>query len=482
METNGENLKHQRQTRTTMRQKLYNILYLCSYPVIDFFILVTAILFSYTLYRYLGIGKRVYYDTSEFLFISSIVAAVSVLILAILGSYKEESSVLNVEETKNVIKGVTLSFMLFSVIFVFIKFSPSRYLLVIAYCISLTMLISQRTIFYHVFGNKFAMNGYKKRVLIYGAGDLGRALFRELKNSPKLGILPVGFVDDDHTLRGTECFPSGYNCESGISVLGTGKDIPRLKNEIGFDEVYAAISNVEKEKLQNILEALRAGNIKVSFVPNLYQAFLHKIKINKIGDIPIISEWNNENNFAYLLVKRYMDFILALSLLFLLWPFLIIIGCAIRLDSKGPAIFKQKRIGKDGKTFTLYKYRTMFKETNPYEVNPLDQSDTRITKVGRFLRRMSLDEILQLFNILKGDMAFVGPRPEMPFIVEQYNDLHRERLKVLPGITGLWQLSGDRKKAIHDNMDYDLYYVRNASFFLDLTIMIETMIFAFKGI
>jgi exopolysaccharide biosynthesis polyprenyl glycosylphosphotransferase len=372
--------------------------------------------------------------------------------------------------------------MLFSVIFVFIKFAPSRYLLVIAYFISLTMLISQRTIFYNLFGNKLAMNGYKKRVLIYGAGDLGRALFRELRNSPKLGILPVGFVDDDVKLRGTECLPSGYNCETGISVLGTGKDIPRLKDEVGFDEVYAAISNVEIEKLQNILETLRACNIKVSFVPNLYQVFLHKIKINKFGDIPIISELDNENNFAYLLVKRYMDIFLALLLLFLLWPFLIVIGCAIRFDSKGPAIFKQKRVGKDGKLFTLYKYRTMVEGTNPYEVNPLDHSDIRITKVGRFLRKMSLDEIPQLINILKGDMAFVGPRPEMSFIVEQYNELHKERLKVLPGITGLWQLSGDRKKAIHENMDYDLYYVRNASFFLDLVIMIETMVFAFKGI
>jgi lipopolysaccharide/colanic/teichoic acid biosynthesis glycosyltransferase len=177
-----------------------------------------------------------------------------------------------------------------------------------------------------------------------------------------------------------------------------------------------------------------------------------------------------------------MDIFLALLLLFLLWPFLIVIGCAIRFDSKGPAIFKQKRVGKDGKLFTLYKYRTMVEGTNPYEVNPLDHSDIRITKVGRFLRKMSLDEIPQLINILKGDMAFVGPRPEMSFIVEQYNELHKERLKVLPGITGLWQLSGDRKKAIHENMDYDLYYVRNASFFLDLVIMIETMVFAFKGI
>ena len=124
----------------------------------------------------------------------------------------------------------------------------------------------------------------------------------------------------------------------------------------------------------------------------------------------------------------------------------------------------------------------MFKDVEPYAVNPLDQSDPRITVVGRFLRRMSLDELPQLINVLKGEMSLVGPRPEMPFIVAGYDEIHKERLKVLPGITGLWQLSGDRKKAIHENMDYDLYYIRNMSFFLDMAILIETFIFAFRGI
>ena len=124
----------------------------------------------------------------------------------------------------------------------------------------------------------------------------------------------------------------------------------------------------------------------------------------------------------------------------------------------------------------------MFIETDHYAVNPLDQKDPRITRVGRFLRKPSLDELPQTINVLKGNMSFVGPRPEMPFIVAEYNEIHKERLKVLPGITGLWQLSGDRKKAIHENMDYDLYYIRNASFFLDMAILIETLIFAFRGI
>ena len=124
----------------------------------------------------------------------------------------------------------------------------------------------------------------------------------------------------------------------------------------------------------------------------------------------------------------------------------------------------------------------MDKDAKPYEVNPIDISDPRITRVGRFLRKISLDELPQIINVIKGNMSLVGPRPEMPFIVEKYNEIQRERLKVTPGITGLWQLSGDRKKAIHENLDYDLYYIRNVSFFLDLAILIETVFFAFRGI
>ena len=142
---------------------------------------------------------------------------------------------------------------------------------------------------------------------------------------------------------------------------------------------------------------------------------------------------------------------------------------------------KQNGTSLDG--FEIPRLNIFIRSLGPISpICPIDQDDPRITKVGKFLRKTSLDEIPQIFNILKGEMSFVGPRPVMPFIVEQYNQFHKERLKVTPGITGLWQLSGDRKKAIHENMDYDLYYKKHVSFFLDLAILIETLIFAFRGI
>jgi lipopolysaccharide/colanic/teichoic acid biosynthesis glycosyltransferase len=130
----------------------------------------------------------------------------------------------------------------------------------------------------------------------------------------------------------------------------------------------------------------------------------------------------------------------------------------------------------------MYKFRTMHVGTNAYEYSPADVTDPRITRVGRFLRRSSLDELPQLLNVVRGEMSLVGPRPEMPFIVEQYEPVHRQRLVVKPGITGLWQLSADRAYRIHENLEYDLYYIRHRNFFMDVAVLLHTLVFAARGV
>jgi lipopolysaccharide/colanic/teichoic acid biosynthesis glycosyltransferase len=130
----------------------------------------------------------------------------------------------------------------------------------------------------------------------------------------------------------------------------------------------------------------------------------------------------------------------------------------------------------------MFKFRTMRKEAPPYAYSPKEAEDRRITRLGRFLRRTSLDELPQLLNVVLGDMSLVGPRPEMPFIVDTYNERHFQRLQVKPGITGLWQLSGDRKYLIHENIEYDLYYVKHRNFFMDIAILLHTTIFAMRGV
>jgi exopolysaccharide biosynthesis polyprenyl glycosylphosphotransferase len=302
-------------------------------------------------------------------------------------------------------------------------------------------------------------------------------------NSPRLGKVVVGFVDDDPRKAGAvHCSSSFSNLECTAPVLGTRKDIGKLIEDYRIDEIYLAISNIDNSTCAEILNFLKRFNVRTRFVPNLYKLFMHRVRMGHIGQIPVVEELDPNPPASYLKVKRAFDAVISAAALMLLTPLFAVIGAAIKLDTRGPVFFRQKRVGMNGRIFEIYKFRSMRTDADPYAVNPLDPNDTRITRVGRFLRKTSLDELPQLINVLKGDMSLVGPRPEMPFIVETYNEIHRERLKVLPGITGLWQLSGDRKRAIHENMDYDLYYIRNMSFSLDVAILLQTLLFAFRGI
>jgi lipopolysaccharide/colanic/teichoic acid biosynthesis glycosyltransferase len=186
--------------------------------------------------------------------------------------------------------------------------------------------------------------------------------------------------------------------------------------------------------------------------------------------------------FGYELSKRVCDFLGSLALTVIGSPIFLLLGLIIKLDSPGPALFCQERVGQNGKRFNMFKFRTMHMSAAPYDYSPSAPTDPRITRIGKFLRRTSLDELPQLLNVLLGQMSLVGPRPEMPFIVQQYTDRERQRLEVKPGITGLWQLSGDRAYLIHQNVEYDLYYLQHRNFFMDLAIILHTSVFAMRGI
>jgi lipopolysaccharide/colanic/teichoic acid biosynthesis glycosyltransferase len=187
-------------------------------------------------------------------------------------------------------------------------------------------------------------------------------------------------------------------------------------------------------------------------------------------------------NWYYETAKRLFDLLAALSLIVVLAPVWLLIALLVRLDSPGPILFRQQRVGRKGTLFNLFKFRSMYVDAPRYAFSPKDSVDPRITRIGRILRRSSLDELPQLLNVVKGEMSLVGPRPEMPFIVRDYKAQHRQRLAVTPGITGLWQISADRAYLIHENIQYDLYYIRNRSFFMDCAILLHTLVFAMHGV
>ncbi len=207
---------------------------------------------------------------------------------------------------------------------------------------------------------------------------------------------------------------------------------------------------------------------------------------------------------GYDFAKRCLDIVFALIAIILFFPLMVLIAILVKLDSKGPLLFRQTRIGQNrrrrsvsfkisgdngrteikGKPITIYKFRTMRVDTHPYAVSPKNNRDSRITRIGKILRPLCLDELPQLFLVLKGDLSLVGPRPEMPFIVEKYGPLEAQRLLVKPGITGIWQLKGCRTKFIHEELHYDLEYIQNRSLWLDCKLMIQTLqfVFSFKNL
>ena len=190
---------------------------------------------------------------------------------------------------------------------------------------------------------------------------------------------------------------------------------------------------------------------------------------------------NGNPDVFYLFLKRVIDMVFSILILVLTSPLLAVISVLIILTSSGPAIIKQRRVGMNGNIFYLYKFRSM-KGKVGYAYSPTTDDDQRITKIGKFLRKTGIDEIPQFINVLRGEMSIVGPRPEMEFIVKKYNSLEKTRLLAKPGITGLWQIKANRKKLIHENLNFDLSYIENKSLHLDLTIMLETALFMIRSL
>jgi len=246
--------------------------------------------------------------------------------------------------------------------------------------------------------------------------------------------------------------------------------------------VVISSPSISAEAFAQIGVATEDAGAALSFVPHDSLVCSAELTYWDADGMIFASVDEQESSSIYGHLKRAFDFTVALLLLVWLSPLLILIGLAIRWTSHGPALFTQQRVGKNGRRFELYKFRSMDATSPRYAVSPTSPLDPRITRIGAFLRRTSLDEIPQLLNVLKGDMSLVGPRPEMPFIVEQYNAVQRKRLRVEQGITGLWQISADRAHSIHENIQYDLYYIHHRNFFMDLAILLHTIGFAMRGI
>src|SRR5271157_5565205 len=288
----------------------------------------------------------------------------------------------------------------------------------------------------------------------------------------------VSFVDDDPQKSGLEIYESAYQRKRAAKVLA-GPVCPELLRQLAASVLVIATPGSDRDSM---LRLASAAGVDTYFVREDFSEPSFWIDYAELDGIMLAHLSKGQTRIAGDSAKRVIDLAISMVLLALLAPLFALIAILVKSTSPGQVLFQQERVGKDGRLFPMYKFRTMYCDAPQYSYSPGAGDDPRITPAGRFLRRTSLDELPQLVNVLLGHMSLGGPRPEMPFIVEQYTPLQRRRLGVKPGITGLWQLSADRAFLIHENIEYDLYYVRNRSLSMDVAILLHTVLFAARGV
>jgi len=311
------------------------------------------------------------------------------------------------------------------------------------------------------------------RAAIVGTGPLAREVDASLRGHREIGFEMVGFV------RHPE---DPVDTPAPMRVLGDTADIESIVRREGIEELFVAVPHLTTTEQLNLINLGAAPGLRLQLVTNMFGVIASRAKVDEVAAFPVVTLRDGHLPRPQAFAKRVFDVLVAAAgalawLLFFHWW----IALWIRRDSPGPVLFKQERVGRDGRPFTCWKYRTMRIDAERYAVAPTAADDPRVTRAGRWLRRTSLDELPQLLNVLDGTMSMVGPRPEMPFIVAKYEAWQKRRLDVKPGITGLWQVIGRKNLPLHLNMQYDFYYIMNQSLLLDVEILIRTVPAVLKG-
>ncbi len=317
-----------------------------------------------------------------------------------------------------------------------------------------------------------------KRALIVGAGEVGRAVMRALIANPESGLKIVGFLDDNPIKGETDI--------GRFKALGSTDKLQEILRTEDIDEVIITLPWQYHRKIISLMAMSERANVRARIVPDLFQMTLSRMEIEEIAGVPMIGVKDVTISGLNQLIKRSMDVVISVIALTMAAPLMGLIALLIKMESPGPVLFRQERVGKNGRRFILYKFRSMVQDAEEQKealraLNEADgplfkiRQDPRVTRVGRWLRRLSLDELPQFYNVLKGDMSLIGPRPPLPAEVEQYQEWHKRRLEVSPGLTGLWQVSGRSELTFDEMALLDIYYIENWSLSLDTKILWQTI-------
>jgi exopolysaccharide biosynthesis polyprenyl glycosylphosphotransferase len=461
---------------------------------IDVFTIVVAYVLAFVfesrwLNEHLPLSKELLAAELAYL---GIVAMLCVFIFHYLGLYQINVFAAVVAHLAQIVKGLAILLVGIAVLSFFSKAEfivDSRLLTLYFAATAFVLMIVVRVVLFRQAYLYLSRNKVLQRnVLIVGARENGRNVAVNLFLHDYIGLRVVGFLDDDIRV-GTPIF-------NAARVIGHTNEMAMCVRAYDVEEILICLEKIEHTVLMDLMEQTMPLNVIVKISSPLYEIVPLRRAIEHYGNVPVLGVFQSGMSDRKEIFKRTFDIGVATVMLLLLSPMFAFLAALIKGTSKGPVFFRQVRVGKNGKHFKLYKFRSMtvgsdndeerkkqmteFIKTKRSGVPSDDVSvkivnEARITSVGKWLRKLSLDEFPQLINVLKGEMSLVGPRPCLPYEWDEYEEWHRRRLSVLPGLTGMWQVAGRSVVGFEDMVILDLHYIQNASLSLDLRVMLKTI-------
>jgi exopolysaccharide biosynthesis polyprenyl glycosylphosphotransferase len=392
------------------------------------------------------------------------------------GIYRTQRMKTVVDELQNTLRGVALGLLVVSALgFFFRELYFGRFVVLISGALNLVLQGGSRVLFHRLERRVRSSGDCDVPALVVGTGIAAVRLLQKIQDHPETGYRVVGLLGEAEDPDKPEV--------AGHPVLGGVGELRRVAAERGVQEVFVADPRLGHTQMLSLVLDCEDLGVTFRVVTNLFEVLTSGSHLDLVDDLPLVRLGRQGVPPYYEPLKRSFDCAAALLGLLLALPLFAYCALRIRLDSRGPVFFRQERVGRGGRRFEMWKFRTMHHDVERYAVAPRSADDSRVTAVGSWLRTTSLDELPQLWNVLRGEMSLVGPRPEMPFIVDGYDEWQRRRLAVKPGITGLWQILGRKDLPMHENLQYDFYYIRNRSLALDLSILIRTVgaVFSRRG-
>jgi exopolysaccharide biosynthesis polyprenyl glycosylphosphotransferase len=403
-----------------------------------------------------------------YLLFTPVMVLVWISVCSFFGLYRRVSRTSLVREFNAVFKAFLLGLLVsMSLAFLLKDLNLGRSVIIFMGGLSLVTLTMSRVIVRSIERKLWDRGLLTVRAIVVGAGESGIRTVQKLQDSREIGYDVAGFIDNDEKKRGKRV--------GGLPVLGREKDINDVIVAHDIGDVFFAIPNISHHRIFDIISSCPRKHTSFHIVTDVFDVISDTTPIDMIGSFPVVDLKGEGAGIGYEAIKRLMDIVISLSALVLTFPLWICAVIWIKIDSRGPVFFLQSRVGKNGKSFDIIKFRTMHTGTEAYARSPKSSEDSRITRSGRLLRKFSLDELPQLINVIAGDMSIVGPRPEMPFIVARYKEWEKKRLSVRPGITGLWQVIGRKDLPLEENIQYDFFYIKNRSLVMDISIILRTL-------